>query len=1421
VTVTQSEFVTNGYTLDFDQGLTMQTAADAFSELPDFDYLHPNVTVQFDTYAVPNDALYRDQWHLRNTGQGGGVVGIDADIESVWDNYTGQGVTIGIVDDSLETGHEDFVGNIRTDIDFDWNGNDADPNPVAASDNHGTSVAGVAAGKGNNGIGVAGAAWDAEIVGLRLIGGPISDRDIAEALTHRSDIIDIYNNSWGPGNLFRLSSFGPQTNAALLDSATNGRGGLGTVQVFSAGNSGPVSNVNYSALQGSRHTVTVAALANTGQLASYSTPGAAVIVAAPSDGGTLGITTTDRTGAAGYSTTNYANDFGGTSSAAPLVSGIIALMLEANPSLTYRDVTDILAHTSDRVDPADADWVQNGGGVWVNHKYGFGSINAAAAVNAAVSRVPIGEERTYSTGTQAVALPIPDDGTVVTATVDVADANSIASLEYVELVFNATHTFIGDLEVILTSPSGTRSVMAETRATDPGNAYANYVFTSAHHWDESPEGTWTVSVRDGAAVDVGTFNSFEVRMYGTAISLDPVIIPTNGTTVVTDSGQTDTFDVVLPVQPTSNVVLNVVSRDIGEVTLDTQQLTFTPTNWDVPQTVTAQGVFDLLGDGDQMTDVVVSVVIPSSDAAYASANDSVTKVTSIDDDEFFPGKPVVTAPVGITATDTPVFRWNAGRNSVNFNLTVTNVVTGVVAAQVSGLTGSNHTFPDAFIDGVYSTTVTAFNAQGQGHASDPVLFAVGIPEIPVAPTVTAPTNGQTVLTATPQIRWAPVTAAFQYEIFARSGSATIQEIVTGVDAGNGMLGHTLGQSFNEGTATVVVRGLNALGQAGPWSDSVEFIVDAVLRPERPVLTNPSVAVTQNAFPNFQWTAPGGSTYHLWVGKVPTDSDSGNAGTVNNRVINVTGHSDLSYTHFIALRNGDYVAWVRSFNTAGEASEWSQSISFRVDVPQPDPPTITNFRVNNGTQPTLEWASSGADYTPGTTFHLWVNNLTTGQSQVVNQLGLTSTAYTFTDALPQGRYAAWVQATSAVGAISSWSPRYVFNIDIETPGRPTMTGPVELDGSKIVQSEFPAFTWTAADNAATYDLWVNHVDTGTSRIIRTVDIVGTTYVNDVALPEGTFKAWVRAYNVAGEVGEWSSAYEFSIDVPASARPTITGPTLNAVGTVDSASPTVSWFTPGGAATYNLQLQELPSNAFVINTTGLTGNQFVIPLTLNEQSYRVRVQSVNAVGEPSNWSDWYTFRVDVPNATTPTAFLPEGTVTTNQVLFQWLHSSDSVRYEILVRDLLKQESIAFQVSTFDVDPTLNRATYLGTLADGTYRYWVRAFNSQGTASAWSNSKAFVVNTVASLDAETTTDGLEIALTSLRIDAQDAPPVVTNEPSEKPVMVVERQNDTLAEKQNVVVSEQSRAVSESEVSDLAAIMAEFADPASHVVLNDPQKT
>ena len=352
----------NGFVWQFDGQHSAQEISQRLKSATGVSYEYPLITVKPELLMIPNDPLFVDQWHLLNTGQGGGLVGADANVTPAWDSVTGAGVVIGIVDDEVQLTHPDLAPHYRSDLDYDFNFNDADPSPDNPLDNHGTAVAGVAAAAGNNALGVTGAGFEAELAGLRLISSDpnaaFNDALLATALDYNNQSIDIYNNSWGFIYPLYDGTFYPMGVAALRNGALTGRGGLGSIYVFSAGNSGATQdNVNYYAMQNSRYVIAVGAIDNLGVSSWYSTPGAAVLVSAYSNGGSLGITTTDRTGDDGYNLagaadgdpladTNYTSTFGGTSSAAPLVSGIVALMLEANPNLSWRDVQVILATTA-------------------------------------------------------------------------------------------------------------------------------------------------------------------------------------------------------------------------------------------------------------------------------------------------------------------------------------------------------------------------------------------------------------------------------------------------------------------------------------------------------------------------------------------------------------------------------------------------------------------------------------------------------------------------------------------------------------------------------------------------------------------------------------------------------------------------------------------------------------------------------------------------------------------------------------------------------------------------------------------------------------------------------------------------------------------------------------------------------------------
>ena len=526
----------NTWYVDVDSSESLQY----FSNLQDsgeIEVAYPLVKRQMTPKWTPNDPYFSDQWHLENTGQENGVSGEDVNITGAWNDVQGTGIVIGIVDDGLEWDHADLSTNYEPTLDYDYCNYDGDPTP-SGWDAHGTAAAGVAAATGNNGLGVSGSAPDASLAGLLLIACGNSDSDEANTLSHLNNDIDIYSNSWGPsddGDI--LGSAGPLILAAFEDDAYNGRNGLGNIITWAAGNGlGNDDDSNLDAYANSRFTISVTAVGNDGEQTNYGEPGANVLISSPSsDGNGVGITTTDLEGNSGYTSSDYTSSFGGTSSATPLVSGIIALMLEANSNLTWRDVQQILVESARTNDPTDSGWNTNGAGFDFNHKYGFGVIDAGHAVNLSKTWTTLGPEVNISSGQITVSQSIPDNAPS-TPVVSTHVVSQSLILESVEVIFDADHSYRSDLDVTLISPDGTESELINYFANrDSGNDYNEWLFSSVQHWGEVSAGTWTLEVYDDGNQDVGTWNHWELIIHGTEVDLD------SDGDGITDSNETDVY----------------------------------------------------------------------------------------------------------------------------------------------------------------------------------------------------------------------------------------------------------------------------------------------------------------------------------------------------------------------------------------------------------------------------------------------------------------------------------------------------------------------------------------------------------------------------------------------------------------------------------------------------------------------------------------------------------------------------------------------------------------------------------------------------------------------------------------------------------------------------------------------------------------
>ncbi len=501
------------------------------------------------TEFVPNDPLFTRQWHLKNTGQMGvdgpsAKPGEDLNITKAWRQATGTGIQIAVVDDGLDIHHEDL--NVVPGKSWDFR-TGAYGDPSSAEGRHGTSCGGLAAAIGHNNLGVAGVAFNARLVGYNLLTDSTASNE-AQAVTQDLTDNHIYTNSYGAedgvGPLFPSDQLWRESIELGL---STGRGGKGAIYTWAAGNGAPRDRSDYDGQANFRGVLAIGALNAQGTRSEYSEPGANLLAVAY--GGeycdTQATTTVDITGSPGYNNgrtqpedlagePNYTRCMNGTSAAAPMAAGVVALLLDVNPNLTWRDVRAVLASTARKTDPAHPDWVQNGAGHHVNHSYGYGALDAFAATQAAASWANLPPQKTPATQGAPLASPLamPDNAEAVTSSL-VLQGSGITQLEFVELTIVSDHPNVGNLDITLTSPSGTVSTVSTVRECEVpegtvddetgaavegpscGDGLASgFTFGIARLMGEPADGNWTLAVRDGKATESGAITSWRITAHG-------------------------------------------------------------------------------------------------------------------------------------------------------------------------------------------------------------------------------------------------------------------------------------------------------------------------------------------------------------------------------------------------------------------------------------------------------------------------------------------------------------------------------------------------------------------------------------------------------------------------------------------------------------------------------------------------------------------------------------------------------------------------------------------------------------------------------------------------------------------------------------------------------------------------------------------
>ena len=561
-------------------------------------------------------------------------------------------------------------------------------------------------------------------------------------------------------------------------------------------------------------------------------------------------------------------------------------------------------------------------------------------------------------------------------------------------------------------------------------------------------------------------------------------------------------------------------------------------------------------------------------------------------------RPGVAAPgqKPVTTDLTPTFRWTADPATYDVELFRITGTGKVAVFPLVSLTAKTFTPTTPLALGEYELIVTARN-NSFSSPSIPYRFIVaGMSGL-------APTGNTFDLT--PNFRWASISGSSRYELQVRRMLPTGAQVVINE-------AFITGTSFEPtvslglGTFQWQVRAYDVDGVVGEWS-SVQTISIGKIAMTAPAL------VTVDTTPTFTWTnmdsGQGTTKYEFLLNQVGGQT----------RYIMESALTTTTFTPVTPLANGTYDAWVRPLAPDGEGGLWSNTRRFVMDY-RVGPATYAPVGVTTDTTPTFRWQA--ADGASG--YNLWVDNLSTGASQVIfqrvpHQANAAEISYTAPAALTAGNYRWWVQTIALTGHTTSYSAGTNFTVPV-----PSILAP---RGS--IASNLPLFRWSGVTGYVSYELWVDNITTGAKEVLRVNGITTTSYQTTLPLENGDFKVWVRGYDRDGNVSQWSGPADFNVTVGVGVAPTLSSSFRNANGTQ-----TFNWFGGTGAFSYEIIVKRIsdPDQPVVLNQTGITGTTFTAP-AFTSGTYRWWIRGLNVDGVGLPWSQPQVFFVQSTEETAP--------------------------------------------------------------------------------------------------------------------------------------------------------------------------------------------
>jgi len=466
-----------------------------------------------------NDPRWPLMWYLNRGDM------LDMNVQEAWEmGITGKGIVVTILDDGIEKANPDLVANYDPEASYDVNQNDADPTPrydLIDSNRHGTRCAGEVSASANNSICGVGIAYDSRIGGVRMLDGDVTDAVEARSLSLNNQHIDIYSASWGPDDDGKtVDGPGNLASRAFITGVANGRNGKGSIFVWASGNGGrDHDNCNCDGYTNSIWTLSVSSATENGLIPWYSEACSSTMATTYSSGssGERKVITTDLHNGCTSSHT-------GTSASAPMAAGVIALLLEANPELHWRDVQHITVRNCHVANLRATDWRVNSVGRNYSHSFGYGVMDASGMVKMAQKWKNVGTQVTSAVKAAIGPVTIPAMSSR-TAKMEVTDHGDVNFLEHVQAHVTVDSSRRGDLAIFLTSPHGTKSQLLARRPHDSSRAgFHDWPFLTVFSWGENPAGTWELEVQNDGRYEV-TLRAWSMTFHGTKDDPDQSQLP--------------------------------------------------------------------------------------------------------------------------------------------------------------------------------------------------------------------------------------------------------------------------------------------------------------------------------------------------------------------------------------------------------------------------------------------------------------------------------------------------------------------------------------------------------------------------------------------------------------------------------------------------------------------------------------------------------------------------------------------------------------------------------------------------------------------------------------------------------------------------------------------------------------------------------